>query len=240
MRPTRAPARMMRTSFQAHLINLRQRPARPPRGSNVMSRLFSLVARWQASRRRARLRSNSTNCKQRTFCDRVSNCMQYAKILASCDRSKHRVSHPMLWQSPQRTALRRFLTVFLALLFLPLGTANIWAQVACKPLLSIKSVRDVRASHAPASPWRWTAVVVGDARHCATRSGNFEIDFVRTKENAPDLQFTEKFRWQHDEFGIAMELTSDESVIDFRIGFIAPCVCRPIAELVSDPQPTLP
>ena len=83
-------------------------------------------------------------------------------------------------------------------------------------------------------------MVVGDARHCATRSGNFEIDFVRTKENAPDLQFTETFRWQHDEFGIAMELTLDEAVIDFRIGFIAPCVCRPIAELVSDPQPTLP
>lgn len=136
-----------------------------------------------------------------------------------------------------RAGLRRVITVLLVFVFLPLSTASAWTQVVCKPLLSIKTVREVRASYAPARPWTWTAILVGDARHCATRSGSFEIDFVRVKENAPDLQFTEKFRWQHDEFGIAMELTSDESVIDFRIGFIAPCVCRPIAELISEPQP---
>jgi hypothetical protein len=156
---------------------------------------------------------------------------------ASCDRWQDRV-RPVLRQGPLRIVRRRrLLTVLLALLCLPLSTASAWSQVACKPLLSIKSVREVRAEHAPASPWRWTATLSGDARHCATRSGSFEIDFVRIKENAPDLQFTEKFRWQHDEFGIAMELTADESVIDFRIGFIAPCVCRPIAELVSEPRP---
>jgi hypothetical protein len=140
------------------------------------------------------------------------------------------------WDSPIRNIPRRSLTVLLALVFLSLNTASAWSQVACKPLLSIKTVREVRASYAPASPWQWSALLVADARHCATRSGAFEIDFVRIKENSPDLQFTEKFRWRHDEFSVSMELTSDEAVPEFRIGFIAPCVCRPIAQLVSDPQ----
>jgi hypothetical protein len=133
-----------------------------------------------------------------------------------------------------RNIPRQSLTVVLALFFLSLNTPSAWSQVACKPLLSIKTVHEARASYAPASPWRWTASVVADARHCATRSGAFEIDFVRIKENSPDLQFTEKFRWQHDEFSISMELTADEAVPEFRIGFIAPCVCRPIAQLVSE------
>src|SRR5262245_46906911 len=102
---------------------------------------------------------------------------------------------------------RRSLTVLLALFLLSLNTASAWAQVACKPLLSIKTLNEARASYAPASPWRWTASLTADARHCATRSGAFEIDFVRIKENSPDLQFTEKFRWHDDAFSVSMELT---------------------------------
>jgi hypothetical protein len=98
-------------------------------------------------------------------------------------------------------------------------------------LLALKSVRDVRVASMPALPWRWSATIATDARHCATQSGTFEIDFVRIKENSPDLQFTEKLRWQSDAFEVSMELTSDEAILDFRIGFIAPCVCRPVAEL---------
>jgi hypothetical protein len=33
-----------------------------------------------------------------------------------------------------------------------------------------------------------------------------------------------------------MELTSDEAILDFRIGFIAPCVCRPVAGLSLEPE----
>lgn len=127
------------------------------------------------------------------------------------------------------------LASLLTLSLLPLLASTASAQVACKPLLSLKAVREVRAS-TPTMPWRWNATIVADARHCATLSGDFEIDFVRIKENSPDLQFTQKFRWRHDEFGVSMELTSDEAVLDFRIGFIAPCVCRPIAQLSNEPR----
>ena len=116
-----------------------------------------------------------------------------------------------------------------------LGPASAWSQVACKPLLSIKSVRDVRVSSQPTLPWQWHATITADSRHCATASGNFEVDFVRIKENAPDQQFTEKFRWRQDQFDVSMELTTDEAILGYRIGFIAPCVCRDVSQLVIDP-----
>jgi hypothetical protein len=131
---------------------------------------------------------------------------------------------------------RQVFTSLVTLLFLQSGAAGAWSQVACKPLLSVSSVRDVRATSNPTIPWRWSATIVADARHCATRSGTFEIDFVRVKENSPDLQFTEKLRWQPDQFDVSMELTSDESILEFRIGFIAPCVCRPVAQLLNGPE----
>jgi hypothetical protein len=131
---------------------------------------------------------------------------------------------------------RPALTSLVVFLFLISGVASAWSQISCKPLLSLKRVQDVRIASVPAAPWRWSATIVTDARHCATQSGTFEIDFVRIKENAPDLQFTEKLRWQPVEFEVSMELTSDEAILDFRIGFIAPCVCRPVAELSLGPE----
>jgi len=53
---------------------------------------------------------------------------------------------------------------------------------------------------------------------------------VRLKENSPDIQFTERFRWSPVRFDVSMDLTSDESILEHRIGFIAPCVCRAFYE----------
>jgi hypothetical protein len=118
----------------------------------------------------------------------------------------------------------------LILCFLLLAPSTSLSQVACKPLLSVKSVREIRA-FTPTLQSKWNATLDADTNHCATRSGNFEVDFVRTKENSPDLQFTQKFRWSQGQFDISIELTSDEAIHDFRIGFIAPCVCRDIDQL---------
>jgi hypothetical protein len=107
-----------------------------------------------------------------------------------------------------------------------LNAAQAAPTVACKPLLSTRDVRTNRES--PVLPYEWTVTVLADARHCATRSGMFEIDFVRIKEYSPDLQFTEKFRWKEGQFDVSFELSGDEAVIDHRIGFVAPCVCRDI------------
>jgi hypothetical protein len=101
------------------------------------------------------------------------------------------------------------------------------AAVTCKPILSVKNVQDVRTSTVP-QPWTWNATIHANPTFCATRSGTFEIDFVRIKEYAPDLQFTAKFQWVSGQFGVTIELAADEAILDYRIGFIAPCVCREI------------
>jgi hypothetical protein len=102
------------------------------------------------------------------------------------------------------------------------------AAIACKPILSIKNVREIRPSNMPIQSWIWTATIVTDSSHCATASGSFEIDFIRIKEYAPDVQFTEKYRWTRGQFDVTVELAADESIQDYRLGFIAPCVCRDV------------
>ena len=101
------------------------------------------------------------------------------------------------------------------------------AAVTCKPILSVKNVREVRTSTSP-QPWTWNATIHANPIFCATLSGAFEIDFVLIKEYAPDLQFTAKFQWVSDQFDVAIELAADEAILDYRVGFIAPCVCREI------------
>jgi hypothetical protein len=102
------------------------------------------------------------------------------------------------------------------------------ATVTCKPILSVRNVRELRSAERQVQPWTWKATIVADPSFCATRSGNFEIDFIRIKEYSPDVQFTETVRWSSGQFDVSVELAADESILDYRIGFIAPCVCRDI------------
>ena len=116
----------------------------------------------------------------------------------------------------------------LLLVCLMLGpAASAQAAITCKPLLAIKNVREIRTSTMP-KPWKWQATITADASYCATRSGPFEIDVIRIKEYSPDVQFTEKYRWNSGQFDVSIELAADEAIEDYRIGFIAPCVCREI------------
>jgi hypothetical protein len=107
-----------------------------------------------------------------------------------------------------------------------LNAAQAASAVACKPLLSMGAVMTDRES--PILPYEWKLAVFADARHCATRSGMFEIDFVRIQEYSPDLQFTERFQWSEGRFEVSFELSADEAVLEYRIGFVAPCVCSDI------------
>ena len=110
--------------------------------------------------------------------------------------------------------------------FVSVNAATVLAEIACKPQLSFRNVREIRSAHTPIAPWTWKASIVADTRFCATRSGSFEIDFVRIKEYSADLQFTERFRWSAGQFDVSFELSVDESILEYRLGFIAPCVCR--------------
>jgi hypothetical protein len=95
--------------------------------------------------------------------------------------------------------------------------------VACKPILTIIETRFAPVRNMQRT---WTAIVLADAGYCATTSGPFEIDFIRAKEDGPELQFTKGFRWRPGRFELSVDFWFDEAVVDHRIGFVAPCVCR--------------
>jgi hypothetical protein len=109
-----------------------------------------------------------------------------------------------------------------------LGTAHSLAELACKPMLTLRNVREVRPAAPPIAPWTWKATIVADTRYCATRTGSFEIDFVQAKEYSQDVQYTEEFRWNAGQFDVSIELDGSEVIAEYRLGFIAPCVCREI------------
>lgn len=72
---------------------------------------------------------------------------------------------------------------------------------------------------------RWTAHLAVDAASCATTSGYFRIDFVRLKEDAPDLRFAETFAWRPGPVEATTIFAADEAVLSYTIE--APsCPCR--------------
>jgi hypothetical protein len=113
--------------------------------------------------------------------------------------------------------------ILIALLGVFFGAPQPQCAVACKPVIAIK---EVQTSGVQDLQRVWTAVLAVNGANCATSSGRFEIDFIRAKETAPDMQFTEQFEWKAGETKISLDLWRDEVITDYRIGFIAPCVCR--------------
>ena len=76
-----------------------------------------------------------------------------------------------------------------------IGPIPAMAVPLCKPALAFKEVR-----FSPVQPETmeriWSATVSVDASPCATSPGRFEILFSRLKENAPEIDFTERFFWK--------------------------------------------
>ncbi|MBX9773747.1 MAG: hypothetical protein K2Y71_04975 [Xanthobacteraceae bacterium] len=176
------------------------------------------------------LEAHPADRKQRPFQHRVTNIefegfMQHASDTIGLWMRKHA-------GRPRGVGCQ----LALSLCFLLLAPSSSFSQVVCKPFLSIMSVKEDR-TYTSTLQWKWNATLRADNTYCATRSGNFEVDFVRIKDNSPDIQFTQKFRWSQGPFSISMELTSDEAILDSRIGFIAPCVCREIDQLSVDYRP---
>jgi hypothetical protein len=98
----------------------------------------------------------------------------------------------------------------------------------CRPQLSFK---EARLSEAPNRQRTWRAVLGVDASACTASFGRFDISFVREKENAPDLEFSEQFTWQTaqsraGQIEVAIDLWMDEAVLEYSIGYVAPCGCR--------------
>jgi hypothetical protein len=72
----------------------------------------------------------------------------------------------------------------------------------------------------------WKGMLSIDAPRCATSSGSFELGLVREKENAPDLQFVERFTWTAGQMEVSVNFWEDEFVAKYWIHKIAPCACR--------------
>lgn len=97
----------------------------------------------------------------------------------------------------------------------------------CRPHLAVK---DVRLSELHNLQRTWTAVLTVDASSCTAGSGRFDIHFVREKENAPELEFSESFTWQTGELGTgqteaSIDLWVDEAVHEYLV-YAAPCTCH--------------
>jgi len=104
-----------------------------------------------------------------------------------------------------------------------LGTTQAVAGKLCKPVLSL---RDVRLSEAREMHRTWTGILTADASPCSTASGQFDVQFTRLKETAPDLQFMERFTWVSGQSEVSLDFWWDEWLEDNRIISVAPCPCR--------------
>jgi hypothetical protein len=127
----------------------------------------------------------------------------------------------MILEAPMWRRSIRLAAILPAALCLLLHGAK--AQPVCKPVLTVKQVR---FSEMVELKRFWTATLDVDASRCATTSGQFAIRFVRLAENAPDLDFAERFTWRAGRMDVVVEFWADESVHDYGIEGVAACPCR--------------
>jgi hypothetical protein len=124
----------------------------------------------------------------------------------------------------KRRPLRRpRLSILLAGAVALLSATHTAAETMCRPTLTFEQAR---FSETRGQQRRWSAALAVDASTCATTSGRFYVNFVRLKEMAPDVLFTEEFAWSPGRIEISEEFWMDEAVLDYWIGYVAMCPCR--------------
>jgi hypothetical protein len=100
------------------------------------------------------------------------------------------------------------------------------AQNLCRPALTISDA--LLSPIDPANLQRkWTATVTANASECAVDTGGFfDIVITRLSENAPDLEFNQRFAWSPFAVNVAIDFAADEAVGQYRIDNVTPCICR--------------
>src|SRR5262249_37552777 len=108
-------------------------------------------------------------------------------------------------------AMQRSRLTFAATLTL-IGITPAIAQNLCRPALTINE-----ALLSPIEPSnlqrKWTATVSADTSECLS-------------ENAPDLEFRQRFAWSPFAVKVAMDFAADEAVGRYWIENVTPCICR--------------
>jgi hypothetical protein len=142
----------------------------------------------------------------------------YAAIIAAA------VVHVIItWQKggqPMRRSSLALLFASSAILFTMMQAT---AGELCRPALSFKEIRSSEVRNLQRT---WTAALAVDASRCATSSGRFDLFVTREKQNAPDLQFVERFTWKPERIEVSLDFWRDEAVLDYSIGYVEPCACR--------------
>jgi hypothetical protein len=107
-----------------------------------------------------------------------------------------------------------------------IGATQAIGQNLCRPTLTLSEVQ-FSAIRTPKLQRSWTAIVSADAADCAVDSGGFfDIVFTRLSENAPDLQFRQRFAWSPFGANVAIDFAADEAVGQYWVENVMPCVCR--------------
>ena len=96
-------------------------------------------------------------------------------------------------------------------------------QPLCRPQLVLK---EARLSPVHGLQRWWSVTVSVDAAPCAAREGRFAIDFVRAKENTPDVTFSEGFTWVAGGLNVSAAFWEDEAPLTAFIAHVTPCSCR--------------
>lgn len=137
------------------------------------------------------------------------------------DLRRPRATHTLL-RLAAPNVLNLIASAGLAALVLSSAAEPAASQSLCKPILAIKQAQ---LSEMRASARVWTAVVDVDASLCASTSGRFDIEFLRLKENGPDLSFTEQFVWEEGRVQVSLKLWADEALHDYAIAYVERCAC---------------
>jgi hypothetical protein len=103
-----------------------------------------------------------------------------------------------------------------------LGATQAIGSDMCRPHLSFEQVR---LSEIKNQERIWSATLNADASSCATTSGRFLINFIRLKEDAPDMAFTEELPWAAGRTEISVRFWQDESVLTYSIAHVPLCAC---------------
>ena len=112
-----------------------------------------------------------------------------------------------------------------AFLFAAMSAASAASPQQCFPVLAFKDIK-FSPMQPPTLDRKWTAIVSVDASQCQTNSsGHFDIVFTRLSENAPDLEFKERFAWRPPEVEITVNFSATEAVQNYRIVNITGCEC---------------
>ena len=103
-------------------------------------------------------------------------------------------------------------------------------DAVCRPKLTITGVQFSKMIP-PTLERRWTATVMVDVSPCAANGlGYFDLGITRLKETGYEIGFRERFIWRAPSVKIGVDFWADESVEQYWIENITPCVCADSTE----------